>query len=340
MNAFVDGLTEAALSRAGRAWKQPLRWVLLSNGGADLNDNVIFLGFERGAREPSLAAKVPRLPSNGRLTRMEYERHLEIWNLLGADAARRLPEPLALVEIGGQAALLISWAPGEGLLHSPRRGLWRDSPRLLALAREAARSLREVHDRASKPLEAGERVPSDLPRKIQAFRELFSPNEDELRLLSELAQVCSSRAATRKTLIQGDFWHGNLIRGAAHGGLVFIDWQYARWDTDVSLDVYLFLLAGALANVSAAAAEEKARRARELLERWRVRVIPAYLAAYGRPAQASLLPARYGMLLCCVEKATRAALDFGYNQSDAETWRRLFAELGRLPAQGGFFDGL
>ncbi len=324
---FSDALTRIAASRSPHASR--LRWTLHSNGGADLNDNVIFLGFERGKRNPSLVAKVPRLPSNNWVVQTEYARLSEIWTLLDKDAPRRLPEPIALAEVNGQAALVISYVQGQGLIHSSRKGLWRDSARLLDLARDAARSLREIHERASKPLAASERVPSDLPRKIEAFRKFFSPSEEESRLLTEFEQAVSAQVSTHQTLIQGDFWHGNIIRGAKHGDLMLIDWQYARWDSDASLDVYLFLLAGALANTPTDDAQAKARGAAELLAQWRAEIIPAYLATYGAADKFSLLPARLGMLQCCVEKATRAALDFGANQSDAEAWRWLFYELTR-----------
>lgn len=325
-DSFADELTKLARSRYKSA---SIRWTLHSNGGADWNDNVIFLGFERGKRDPSLVAKVPRLPSNNWVVQTEHARLSEIWSLLGKDAPRRLPEPIALAEINGQSALVISYVDGQGLIHSSRQGLWRDSARLLALARDAARSLREVHERASRPLAADERIPSDLPRKIESFRKLFSPSEAESRLLAELEQAASAQASTHNTLLQGDFWHGNLIRGAERGELMLIDWQYARWDTDVSLDVYLFLLAGALSNSPTDDPRQKARGAAQLLAHWRAEIFPAYLAAYGATDKFSLLPARLGMLQCCVEKATRAALDFGANQSDAEAWRWLFYELSR-----------
>jgi hypothetical protein len=333
---FSDALMPYVTSRS----PQPLRWTLHTNGGADLNDNVIFLGFEQGKQNPSLVAKVPRLPSNNWVLKTEHERLSEIWHLLGEEAPRRLPEPVALAEINGQAALVISYVEGHGLIHSSRQGLWRDPARLLVLARDAAHSLRQIHERASTPLVASERTPSDLPLKIKSFRKLFLPNADESRLLNELEQTELMQGATHKTLLQGDFWHGNLIRDAKHGELMLIDWQYARWDTNVSLDVYLFLLAGALANTPSRDAREKAHGAAELLKQWRAEVIPAYLKAYGVAYNFSLLPALYGMTQCCVEKATRAALDFGNNQSDAEAWRWLFAELDYMYLNGDFFNDI
>jgi hypothetical protein len=121
---------------------------------------------------------------------------------------------------------------------------------------------------------------------------------------------------------------------------MFIDWQYSHWSTDVSLDVYLFLMAGALASVSQGSADEQARAAKDVLLKWRPQIIPAFLAAYGAADRFSLLPAKYGMLVCCVEKAVRTVLDFGYNQSDDATWRSLFSELINIPADSGFYDGI
>lgn len=333
---FPEALTRFTSSRLPHS----LSWTLHTNGGADLNDNVIFLGFERNKRNPSLVAKVPRLPSNNWVLQTEYTHLSEIWSLLGKDAPRRLPEPIAIAEINEQVALIISYVEGQGLIHSSRHGLWRDSTRLLDLAQDAARSLREIHEHASTPLITGERILSDLPRKIESFRKLFSPSVDESRLLEELERTSSMQASTHKTLLQGDFWHGNLIRDAAYRQLMLIDWQYARWDTNVSLDVYLFLLAGALSNTPTRNAREKARGAAELLKQWRAEIIPAYLTAYGATDNFSLLPARFGMSQCCLEKATRAALDFGTNQSDADAWRWLFAELTQMSLQSDFFNGI
>lgn len=323
-DSFADELTRIAFPRPETV--RP-RWVLHSNGGADWNDNVIFFGFERGKTNPSLAAKIPRLPANNWITQTEYARLVEIWSLLGEDAARRLPRPIVLAEANGQAALVISYVKGRGLIQLSRGGLWRDPARLTELARDAAGVLRSLHERAAQPLAAGGRVPSDLPRKIETFRKLFSPGDTESRWLAELERSVLSQTSTHKTLIQGDFWLGNIIRGEGRGELMLIDWQYARWDSDVSLDVYLFLLAGALINTPADNARAKARGAAQLLRQWRAEIIPAYLAAYGAAETLSLLPAHLGMLQCCVEKATRAVLDFGANQSDAEAWRWLFYEL-------------
>lgn len=335
-----ETLTDTLMPYVASHSPHSLHWTLHTNGGADLNDNVIFLGFEPSKRNPSLVAKIPRLPSNNWVLKTEYDHLSEIWHLLGKEATRRLPEPIALAEINGQAALVISYVDGQGLIHSSRQGLWRDTARLLDLARDAARSLRKIHEHASTSLAAGEHILSDLPRKIESFRKLFSPNADESRLLEELEKTSSMQTSTHKTLLQGDFWHGNLIRGVAYGELMLIDWQYARWDSDVSLDVYLFLLAGALANTPVRDARDKARGAAEHLKQWRHEVIPAYLAAYGAVDNFSLLPAHFGMLQCCVEKATRAALDFGANQSDADAWRWLFAELAHMSLHGDFFNGI
>lgn len=115
------------------------------------------------------------------------------------------------------------------------------------LARDAACSLRKIHEHASTSLATGEHILSDLPRKSNHSANFFRPTQMKSRLLEELKKTSSMQTSTHKTLLQGDFWHGNLIRGVA-GELMLIDWQYARWDSDVSLDVYLFLLAGALAN--------------------------------------------------------------------------------------------
>ena len=49
--------------------------------------------------------------------------------------------------------------------------------------------------------------------------------------------------------------------------------------------------------------ENHAKDAFRLLNEWRKDVIPEYLFAYGVPEDYVLLPQKYGMMLCCVEKA-------------------------------------
>jgi hypothetical protein len=46
------------------------------------------------------------------------------------------------------------------------------------------------------------------------------------------------------------------------------------------------------------------------------------------------------MLMCCIEKAVRSVLDFGYNQRGDATWMALFSELVNLRDVGGFYDDI
>jgi hypothetical protein len=187
-------------------------------------------------------------------------------------------------------------------------------------------------------LEMNEQVPSDFLQKLKLFQQVFAPAERETQVLLDLAEHFENQDGNYKTLIHGDVWHGNIIRNATPSALIFVDWQYSRWSRDVNLDVYLFLLAGAL-SMSNGSAEERARFTAKILMDWRPQIIPAYLAAYGASDQFSLLPARYGMLVCCVEKAIRAVHDFGYNQFDGLIWRNLLTELINI-SDNGFFDGI
>ncbi len=338
MNSFINSLTTSVLSNSRRPIKSDLNWLMLSNGAADLNDNVIFFGFEGHNAEPSFVAKVPRLPANGWIAQTEYDRLVDMWRLLGDDAPQRLPEPVAIFEVGKQRILIISYVHGEGLLFSAKKRLWHDPAQVLDLSLDVAHSLRELHDRAAVKLMDYEQVPSDFLQKVELFKNIYTPNEKELRALSELEKHFKNQSGKYKTLLQGDFWHGNIIRSSAQNALIFVDWQHSRWSRDVNLDVYLFLLAGAL-TVSQGSPEEISRSTVNVLIEWRQKIIPAYLAAYGKVDRFSLLPARYGMLLCCVEKAVRAVIDFGYNQSDDIIWRNLLTELINISSDG-FFDGI
>ena len=151
-------------------------------------------------------------------------------------------------------------------------------------------------------------------------KQILSNLEDEVKALQE--------KAIYKVLIQGDFWHGNILRNTENRNLMIIDWQYSRWSIDASLDLYLLLLAGALA---ASNSEEdpykKARLAFITLLAWKKDIIPAYLMAFGLPETYQILPLRSGMLRCCIEKAVRASIDIGVDQQADIVWFYFFKEL-------------
>ena len=167
----------------------------------------------------------------------------------------------------------------------------------------------------------------------EKFKDLFQISGEEERALAALVEMVDyhTASASHKILIQGDFWHGNIIRDKKRGNLKFVDWQFARWSVDVSMDVYFFLLAGALSATENEVAKQRAKDAFGLLTDWQRDIIPEYLFAYGVPEHYVLLPQKHGMMLCCVEKAVRSALEFGYSHPDDLLWRYLFAELMNWP---------
>jgi len=332
MKSFVDDLAVFALSLGGRdheLFSSPLQWVILSNGDADFHDNVIFFGFDEKQTDPLLVAKVPRLIENGWMLKTEYDHLTELWNCIGEKAVNYVPRPYAMTTLQDRPVLMISYISGESLTRLSRRSFWGDSEQVSALAGEVARALRDLNQLTESPVEHSASLKSHFMEKADKFREIFqlTPNEDQV--LSDLVRTVESSMATasHKVLIQGDFWHGNMIRDAKHGNLKFVDWQFARWSVDVSMDVYFFLLAGALFAAADGTAEQRAKDAFGLLNNWRANVIPKYLSAYGQPEHYVLLSQKQGMLLCCVEKAVRSALEFGYSHSDDLMWRCFFSEL-------------
>jgi hypothetical protein len=230
---------------------------------------------------------------------------------------------------------VLSYVKGPSLLKSAGRGFWANEARVLELLRDAARSLRELHERACVPLEQGTGTPCSFDQISERFRTLFSLDRAEETALSEISAELRFRTskATDQVLIQGDFWHGNLIRRPVSDQLVFIDWQFARWSSDVSIDLYLFPLAASFTAAPYGSAEARATAAAGVLSAWSRRLIPAYLQAYGQPSRYSVLPERDGMLAACVEKAARPALEYGYSHPDDLMWRYLFAELVSWPEE-------
>lgn len=338
MNTFLDEMTAFVLSlteREAPVFSSPFHWVCLANGDADFHDNVIFFGFDAQRAEPVLVAKVPRLNENGWMLQAEYDHLVELWHCVGKQAENYVPKPYALTLLQTRPVLMISYVPGESLTRLSRKSFWGNRKHVSMLAREAALALRGLNSLTESALGPDQRPDYDFPKKADAFRDLFPLMPEEERALSILMKQSEEtwQAARHKVLIQGDFWHGNMIRNRERGTLMLVDWQFARWSADVSLDVYFFPLAGALFAVGAGPVEQRAKRAFALLMDWRADVLSEYLAAYGKPAHYGLLPQRAGMLMCCVEKAVRPAMEFGYRHPDDILWRSLFAELIHWPIE-------
>jgi hypothetical protein len=310
-----------------------LRWVIVSGGGAAYHDNVVLFGLAAGQTQPVLVAKVCRLPMYDQTVRAEHRHLVTLWQILGEEAWGRLPRPLALAQCGSDVALLTDYSRGRGLLFASRADLWSDSHHRCQLARRAAESLRFIHERTAASDYHTACIEPDFRARADLFCSLFDPTDEEARELEHLSRLVEKTWAESpgNVLIQGDFWHGNLIESAEAGTLTFVDWQFARWSPDASLDVYLFLLAGALSAAPYGPAQERARDAARLLVQWQSDLIPAYLEAYGQPERYALLSLRAGMLACCVEMATRPAFTFNARHPDDLMWRALFAALCAWP---------
>src|SRR5919106_5596585 len=121
MTTFIDQLSAFVLSLAEgehKLFSSPPHWVSLANGDADFHDNVIFFGFDQKQAEPMLVAKVPRLVENGWMLKTEYDHLVELWNCIGASAARYVPKPYALTSLQERLPLLVSlfsWERFKGL---------------------------------------------------------------------------------------------------------------------------------------------------------------------------------------------------------------------------------
>jgi hypothetical protein len=339
MKSFLDELSEhgASLSEGQRKlFSAPLNWVMLANGDADFHDNVIFFGFDQRESDPVLVAKVPRLVKNGWMLKTEYDHLLELWGCMGAAAVNYIPKPYALATLQERPVLMISYVAGESLTRLSHKSFWGDERQVRSLASQAARTLRGLNQLTERTIQSQAASQRDLRIKVDTFRDLFQLSDQEEQALAELVKILNekSKTASHEVLIQGDFWHGNMIRDKNRAGLMLVDWQFARWSTDVSPDLYFFLLAGALSATKGDAVAERAKQAFHLLNNWCIDVIPEYLEIFGNPDLYVLLPQKYGMMLCCVEKAVRSALEFGYRHPDDLMWRYLFAELQNWPIEG------
>lgn len=306
-------------------------WLLQANGALAAHNNLLLFGFPDNRQEPALVAKICRTPRYDHTLRREYVRLGELWQKWGADARGRAPRPLTLAQHGADVVLLMSYCGGAPLLTALTR-FWQDAAQIQTLLQQAAIWLHDLHHHTATP-KSGAEMGADFAASAAAFADLFSLSEAEQEVLTALSEQVAraETAASARALLQGDFWPGNVIRSPAPGGaldLILVDWQFSRWDSNVSLDVYLFLAVCATkASPYDAAHATRARLAAQTLLDWRTHLLPAYLAAYAPPPGCRLLPARAGLLACCVEMAARPFLAFGLTQADAVHWRTLFGEL-------------
>ncbi len=331
-NAFVDDLSNFVSTLEGFK-SASFQWISLALSLPGFDENVIFFGFEARQIYPTLVAKTPRLPQNRQALQTEYDRLTEIWRLLGDEAEYCLQKAIALTTIQNQPVLITAFLQGKNLLRVFRKPFRSSSEDLLALAVETGRTLRRIVDRTATRLEVGEEIRSEFPEMVAEYKRIYTPICHEVQALDSLVVEVERLAlqGERKILIQGDFWHGNMLRSSQHGQLMLMDWQYARWSKDVSLDLYMFLLAGALAAVPKrfidGPAESKAQAAIAVLRAWNKRLIPAYLNAFGQPQQYVKLPLRAGMLACCVENAVRVSLDRNSDKPRDLIWKFMFSGL-------------
>ena len=154
MTSFVDELSSfALLLRDGKKelFSSPLHWTILSNGDADFHDNVIFFGFEGKKADPVLVAKVPRLIENGWMLKVEYDHLVELWSCIGEDAVSYVPRPYVMTTLQSRPVFVLSYVSGESLTELSPKSFWRNSGKVLALSKEAARSLRNLNRLTESP---------------------------------------------------------------------------------------------------------------------------------------------------------------------------------------------
>lgn len=328
MPDFVNNLTALLSSKldANQYSLNSVDWLLLSNGLTEFDENIIFFGFDKTSSTPSFVAKVPRLPKNIAVIQTEYERLLEICKIFGENAKFLIPQPIALSQIHNQPVLITTYVNGASLV---RLRITKDLPIFRSFSLKAAKTLRYVLDATMTKLLPGETVQSNFLQKAEKFKKMYPLQPTEIEAVDNLCDEITQteRNAAYRVLIHGDYWHGNIILEPKFGNYMLVDWQYSRWTHDASQDVYLFLLAGALATIpNSVAPQIRAQKAVRALLAWKD-IVQAYLSEFGRPDNYNIFPLRSGMLLCCIEKAVRASLELGFDREEDLVWFYFFREL-------------
>jgi len=335
MTSIVNALSKSVYQNnwIGSHQAAQLEWVLLTSGDTAFHDNVILFGLFSDHPHPSLVAKACRLPENAWMLKNEYDRMGIVWEACKNASSVRLPEPIAFEIIDRQPLLIMSYSPGDNIPSLRNKRFWRSENQIKSLLILAAGAIREIHDLTTQKLHAGEIVESDFQTKAEIFLSIFPWNRDETRIIEGLIEKIRIRStqAGSKRMVQGDFCHGNLLRSKDNQHLSIVDWQFARWATDSSFDVYLFILAAALSATKGVNEKSRAEQAKTVLNKWMLDLFPVYLNAYQTGTPVDILPIREGFLMSCIEKAARSIKDFGHSHREDPLWCELFRTLVDFP---------
>ncbi|MBL8100210.1 MAG: aminoglycoside phosphotransferase family protein [Anaerolineales bacterium] len=326
---FIQNLN-LLISNLSYHGRNPIDWVLLSNGLTEFDENIIFFGFDKASSIPIFVAKVPRLPRNIAVIQTEHQRLSEIWDRLGEEKAQFvIPRPISLSKIQNQPILVTTYVNGESLV---RLRITNDPKKFLEFSLKAAKTLRYVLDKTITQLQPNELIQSNFFRKVEKFKQMYPLKTLEIKAVDELRSEIESTEtqASHRILIHGDYWHGNIILEPKFGNYMLVDWQYSCWTNDASQDVYLFLLAGSLATIpNAEDPQLRAKKASQALVDWK-EIIKAYLSEFGTSNSYNLLSLRSGMLMCCIDKGVRASLELGFDREEDLVWFYFFRELLNL----------
>lgn len=329
---MIDYLNELVAAEWHAWWAEPapsLNWVLLTNGGSALHDNVIFLGVPLGQREPALVAKTCRWPAHNGTIRQEFEQLTAVWQHLDQRASGVIPRPLHLGQVGQDLVLVTDYFTGQEMTEALQRwaGQANEAELLGAAFQNVARWLGWFHRQTAVSRTADLCCP--FSHYADIFREMFELNAREQAALTDLvAQKEAAQAKASQQILQhSDFWPGNIILRPTDERIALIDWQFSRWTTDASYDLYFLPLASGVALVRGADPVDRAQRIGQRMRQWQQTWLPDYFGNYGQPTGYTLLSPEAGFCACCVEAASRPMATFGVEQDDALLWRQIFAEL-------------
>lgn len=333
MMSLVNSLNDYLYSNKIISNDLSLEWILVSNGGTYEHDSVILFGIvteNEKTSSPAFVAKVTRLPIHSWILEIEHNSLNILWDCMGENfSEKHFPKPLGLLSYGNQRALLISYLHGESMLQTSSASFWMDIENLAPFTLEIAEILNRIFCSTIKSIDYKSYSPFDFSKRVDQFVEMYPVTDTHTKIIENILNKLNTNSnnRTEKVLLHGDFWHGNLIREKKSRSLMVVDWQYARWSSDVSLDVYLFLLAGALVAANGTSSTEISQSLINVLYHWKDKIIPEYLRVFRFSKEYSLLPIKEGMLLCCIEKATRSKMDFGISQHDDMLWWHIFNKI-------------
>ena len=151
------------VNKSWRLWSEDqsdiapiFEWIISSNGGTAIHDNVLLLGFKEEELEPTLVAKICRSQKYSWTLDSEYHRLVELLKCMGDEAIERLPKPIALENKENNHIFITNYLKGTNIKDLYNSNLNGNILKLKQFMVDAAKSLRFLNKMTATTINSGE----------------------------------------------------------------------------------------------------------------------------------------------------------------------------------------